>query len=243
MKFNTPKSRHHLKIKKSDLVLDVGSGDFPHPRANVCVDKYEDSNYQRLGNLKVMDGQQFINADGESLPFDDKSFDYVICCHVLEHVPNPAKFMNELSRVGKKGYIEVPSLICELLAPKEPHKWVSLDINNKIVFVSKKEIWFDKPNLDFGKLFLEYLTSSSLAYKLLIKTQPNILTVRYEWEQSINFEINPEDKDIKKYFLQPWSKKELEQIFPKKKLSKDFWNNIIAFGEIIRTFLKKTEYS
>ncbi|MCD4773524.1 MAG: class I SAM-dependent methyltransferase [Bacteroidales bacterium] len=238
MKINTPKSRYHLKIKKKDLVLDVGCGDFPHPRANVCVDKYTDSNYHRLSNLRVLDGQKFINSDGESLPFDDKSFDYVICCHVMEHVPDPAKFMNELIRVGKRGYIEVPSLTGEFLAPMESHKWVCLDINDKIVVVSKKEIGLDKPNLDFSNLFLYHLTSSSLAYKLFIKTHPNILTVRYEWEQSIDFEINPKDIEIKKYFFQPWGKKELEQIFPKKKILTDFWNNILTFGEIIRTYFK-----
>ncbi len=34
--------------------------------------------------------QQFINANGEALPFKDKEFDYVICNQVLEHAENPA---------------------------------------------------------------------------------------------------------------------------------------------------------
>jgi len=237
MKINTPKSRHHLKIKKSDLVLDVGSGDLPHPRANVCVDKYEDSNYHRLSNLKVLDRQQFISADGESLPFDDNHFDYVICSHVMEHVPDPAKFMTELSRVGKRGYIEIPSLIGELLAPMESHIWVSMDINDKIVVVSKKDIGLNKPNLDFSNLFLYHLPTSSLAYKLLIKTHPNILTVRYEWDESIDFVVNPEDINLKRYFNEPWREQELEYLFPRK-LLKDFWNNIVSLGEIIRTYFK-----
>lgn len=40
-------------------------------------------------------------GDIEELPFSDKSFDYVICCETLEHVPNPVHTLNELARVCK----------------------------------------------------------------------------------------------------------------------------------------------
>src|SRR5690606_1509140 len=88
-------------------------------------------------------GQKFIQADGESLPFEDNEFDYVICNHVLEHVDNPEKFLNELARVAKKGYIETPSLIGEHLHPKESHRWVILEIDDKLVL-------FDKDNIGFN---------------------------------------------------------------------------------------------
>jgi hypothetical protein len=35
-------------------------------------------------------------------------FDLVMCTHVLEHVPNPWELMNELRRLGKYVYVEVP---------------------------------------------------------------------------------------------------------------------------------------
>jgi SAM-dependent methyltransferase len=38
----------------------------------------------------------------ESLPFPDKSFDYVTCCHTLEHVKDLAKATGELKRIARK---------------------------------------------------------------------------------------------------------------------------------------------
>jgi hypothetical protein len=34
------------------------------------------------------------------MPFKDKSFDYVIAAHVLEHTPYPEKFLAEVTRVA-----------------------------------------------------------------------------------------------------------------------------------------------
>ena len=153
------------------MVLDVGSGHNPHPRANVITDKFTESNYHRRADIKVLGHQRFVEADGESLPFKDKEFDYVICCHVVEHVDDPAVFLNELSRVGKAGYLEAPSLIGEFLVPKESHQWVLLDIDSKLVLVNKKRLGFTHSH-DFGELFLDYLPKSSFGFKILQRTQP-----------------------------------------------------------------------
>lgn len=44
-----------------------------------------------------------VKADVLDLPFEDESFDVVICNHVLEHIEDDAKAMGELYRVMKKG--------------------------------------------------------------------------------------------------------------------------------------------
>ena len=44
-----------------------------------------------------------VKADICNLPFDDNSFDVIFCNHVLEHIPNDTKAMQELYRVLKKG--------------------------------------------------------------------------------------------------------------------------------------------
>ncbi|MBS9774141.1 MAG: class I SAM-dependent methyltransferase [Tenacibaculum sp.] len=44
-----------------------------------------------------------VKADICDLPFKDNSFDVVFCNHVLEHIPNDIKAMQELYRVMKKG--------------------------------------------------------------------------------------------------------------------------------------------
>ena len=44
-----------------------------------------------------------VKADICNLPFEDNSFDLIFCNHVLEHIPNDKKAMQELFRVLKKG--------------------------------------------------------------------------------------------------------------------------------------------
>lgn len=44
-----------------------------------------------------------VKADICDLPFDDNSYDVILCNHVLEHIPNDTKAMEELYRVLKPG--------------------------------------------------------------------------------------------------------------------------------------------
>ncbi|SFJ28417.1 Methyltransferase domain-containing protein [Myroides guanonis] len=44
-----------------------------------------------------------VKADICNLPFEDNSFDVILCNHVLEHIPNDTKAMQELYRILKPG--------------------------------------------------------------------------------------------------------------------------------------------
>lgn len=44
-----------------------------------------------------------VKADITRLPFDDHSFDVILCNHVLEHIPDDARAIAELFRVMKPG--------------------------------------------------------------------------------------------------------------------------------------------
>lgn len=44
-----------------------------------------------------------VKADICNLPFDDNTYDVIFCNHVLEHIPNDIKAMQELYRVMKPG--------------------------------------------------------------------------------------------------------------------------------------------
>jgi len=44
----------------------------------------------------------YVNME-QKLPFEDESFDFVTCMEGIEHVINPSKLVEELSRVVKKG--------------------------------------------------------------------------------------------------------------------------------------------
>ena len=171
MKRRTPYDRDNLHIKKRDWVLEVGPGHNPSHRANVVTEKFTDQNYHRCGDMKIYPHQIFANADGENLPFKDKEFDYVICNQVLEHVENPEKFISEQCRVASRGYMETPSLLGEFLFPKKSHRWIILDIDNKLVLFEKSKMPDHYEN-NYGELFLNYLPYQSLIYKLLPPRSP-----------------------------------------------------------------------
>ena len=184
MKTDSPYDRGDIHINKNDKVLEIGPGHNPTYRSNVIVEKFIDTNYHRCGDVKIYPHQTFVHADGEKLPFKDKEFDYVICNQVLEHVEHPEAFVKELCRVARRGYIETPSLLGEYLFPKKSHKWVILDIDNKLVFYEKNKMPGNYEN-DYGELFLNYLPFQSLPYKLLWLTEGDITLNRYEWKDEV----------------------------------------------------------
>jgi len=237
MKISTPKSRFDLSINKNDYVLEVGGGHNPHKRSNVVVDKFTDDNTHRAADLKVLKNQKFLQADGESLPFKDKEFNYVICCHVLEHVENPQKFLSEQTRVASRGYIETPSLLGCYLSPKKSHKWVLLDIDGKIVMYDKKLIGFDPP-LDLSYLFLRYLPSHAVGFKILQRTHPEIMTMNYEWKDDIEVLVNPDNDYYLKYFKEPWGKEFCDKFITHRPLATETKSSMIAMLDIVRSVFK-----
>ena len=126
-----------LPIKRGALVLDVGSGGKPHPRANVLCERFLDRTYHRSGLSFDSQGKDVVVGDVHALPFKSQSFDYVICSHVLEHVSRPADAIQELERVGRAGYIEVPSEIAEALTPNPAHRWVIRLDGRELVLINK----------------------------------------------------------------------------------------------------------
>jgi SAM-dependent methyltransferase len=235
MKTGNPKSRFHLDISRNERVLEVGGGHNPHPRANVVVDKYTETNYHRSGNIKVLKNQTFMEADGESLPFKDKEFDYIICCQVLEHVENPHKFLGEQFRVGKRGFIETPSLLGEYLFPRESHKWIIHEVDNVLYLVDKQKINFVY-GYDLGELVQEYLPTHSIGFKVLEKTHPNMITNRIEWNGDFKYVVDPTDPEILKYFTGKWKQEWADAFFPPKSYWQEFKDASRAMANITQSF-------
>lgn len=197
-----------------DRVLEIGSGHCPNYRSDVLVEKELEDNSDRCGDVKIYAHQQLVHADGEDMPFRDKEFDYAICNQVLEHVEHPDRFIRELARVARRGYIETPSLIGEFLFPKRAHRWVILDIDDKLLFFEKSKLPGNYAN-DYGELFLNYLPYQSLLYKLLWMTDDgDMMLNRYEWKDNIDFIINPEDDYYCSFFLNKWTPEMVRKMFP-----------------------------
>jgi SAM-dependent methyltransferase len=134
-RFSYQSKYHNFDIGQEEMVLDVGCGANPFPHATTLVDLYTEKSEHRHEDLKT-DGKEFKVADINHLPFEDKSYDFVYCSHVLEHVEDPKRACQELMRVGKRGYIETPSLMTDVMFSwaKGMHKWFTIIIAGRIVF-------------------------------------------------------------------------------------------------------------
>ncbi len=85
-------------ILQGTSILDVG--------ADGCYLKSyldEQSSYWGIGLGGTPD--QHVNLEKELLPFDDNSFDCVLCIDVLEHLENIHAVFDELCRVSKRSVI------------------------------------------------------------------------------------------------------------------------------------------
>ncbi len=232
MKTHTPYTRNELNIRRSDRVVEVGSGHNPTYRADVIVEKFIDNNYHRLSGVKIYPHQKFVNADGEHLPFSDDEFDYIICCHVLEHADDPVQFLKEQSRVAKRGYIETPSFLGEFLHPKQSHKWVILEIDGKLVLFEKEKM--PAYEHDYGTVFLNYIPYQSLAYKILQIVEPQFSANRYEWKDGIDFIVNPTDEYYRSFFTKPWTVEMTKKIFPPRSVIKEIYKLCVGIWHIVK---------
>jgi hypothetical protein len=115
-------------------VLEVGSGQAPHPRADVLVDKYVADDFERPQEIGIDFAKPFVVADGHELPFADGSFAYAIALHVLEHAAEPVRFAAELSRVAHAGFVQVPSRVSELTFGWPYHPWLIEREGETLVF-------------------------------------------------------------------------------------------------------------
>ncbi|MCX7018623.1 MAG: class I SAM-dependent methyltransferase [Candidatus Sumerlaeota bacterium] len=185
----TPFLPKRLPIRPRDRVLEIGSGGRPHNRADVLTDRHCLDNSQREGKSLKRDKRPLVIADGEALPFADKSFDYCICMHVLEHVRNPARLLDEMQRVARAGYIEAPTELFDWLFAVPPyteiHHWL-INLSRGELIISPKT-GGDAPQR-FAFLF-DYLRSEDGYFERWMEKHPHLFTVQYEWAGTIRHRL------------------------------------------------------
>ncbi|WP_092215916.1 methyltransferase domain-containing protein [Desulfoluna spongiiphila] len=180
--------RLYCPVDKKAFVLEVGSGGNPYARSNVLLDAYEETRERHWAPL-VYDRPTVIGFV-EKLPFPDKSFDFVIASHVLEHSSDPAKFLSELQRVAKAGYIEVPDAFMERVNPYRDHR-LEVTVRDGELIIRKKSGWMEEPST--VELYEERV--KQLLTRELIPRHPFSFHVRFYWEGKIPFRIVNPDTD------------------------------------------------
>jgi SAM-dependent methyltransferase len=168
-------------------VLDIGSGGWPFKRATALADKYVGSTTHRVESI-VLDKRPFYEVDLEKLSFGDKSYDFVFCSHVLEHMDNPGVAMRELMRVGKRGYIEVPTRLSDVMfnftrIPNH-HRWHGLVLGTTLILTE----WADQERRELGNEFYEALQSShGNAFQDFFERNRDLFFVSLHWHGSFDF--------------------------------------------------------
>ena len=178
-----------FNIKKGERVLDIESGSDGFPLATHIADLYSEFSGKK----------PFTKCDVENMPFQDKEFDFVYCSHVLEHVNDPVKACSELIRVGKRGYIETPTRLFEIMCnvgfndPTE-HKWYVNLIGNSLIFIPKTS----KDRKNTGNFFLRlYQIRVINPFKYFFKRNKNLFLNMFLWKNKFDYYIfNKDGKQI-----------------------------------------------
>ena len=188
-------SKNHIEKTLSEnpnwKILDIGCG--------YGANKYATTVSDILDLAEFYKDKSFVKITEKKLPFKDKEFDFVIASHVIEHIEDISYFLNELSRIGKRGYIEVPSRLEDNLVfeNKKDHLWHLIfdDVGNQLKVFPKIQ-------------YLEPVLTVSTIKKLNDYFRESFV-LELSWEDSIEFNIFENDRVtekisvlnlVKKYF-------------------------------------------
>ncbi len=171
------------------MIIDIGSGHQPHPQADVLLDIHDEHGSHRWSK-KLQSDRPTVIYEGKTFPFIDNAFLYSVCKHVLEHVDDPAHFLNEISRISTAGYIETPSELSELIfTPYALHKWVVHKKGEVLIIKNKINANVSK----CGKLF-DYLCDNEPGFdEYFYLSRRRLFLTEYWWTEAVLFELVEEN--------------------------------------------------
>ena len=177
--------RKVLKEKPQWNTLDLGCGRFAWEEAQTLSDLVDHS--------ELYPQKRFVECDASKTPFEDKEFDFVIAGHITEHIRNLDVFLNELSRISKRGYIEVPLPLFDNFTygnRKEHIWWMGFDDVKQELVVIPKIVAIQARIMPVELQSLEVFFRASMALELY-------------WEDSIEWRIGEHQQDEKERDLWP----------------------------------------
>lgn len=163
-------------------VLDVGPGAHPHPRADVLLEMTFDDPAEYAAQFghgePLRTTKPVVHYDGRTFPFRDREFDYVICSHVLEHVPDPAAFLSEVFRVAGRGYIEYPLVTYEYLYNFRVHLNLLRFADGRLLFMRKSDTALDT----FAPVQALLRAAQTAGHTHLVDALPERFMQGFQWE-------------------------------------------------------------
>ena len=191
-----------LKYIDGMIVVDIGSGGSPSPIANILTDFFPDDSIHR--SRPIDEGRPIVICSVEAMPFKERSFDFSICSHVLEHVPCPNKAAYEISRISKAGYIETPAYGKDILiGTGSMHQWQVVLNSNQLHFfpytVKQKESHSNSP---FMSIWSDEVYHPLQEY---FWNHVDLFNVCYLWDKDINLLVHDErNKLIENFSRKKW---------------------------------------
>jgi hypothetical protein len=196
------------RLGDHDTVLDVGGWADPLPRADWVIDLMPYASrgmYARRGWTEPSQEPERFSAktwverdicDREPWPFADDRFDFVVCAQTLEDLRDPIWVCSEMARVGRAGYVEVPSRLEEqsygIQGPFvgwPHHRWLTEQRDGTLEFVSKPGGLENRPHAHFPAGFWETLTPEervlTLWWEGTFTATERIFSDGDEWEDHI----------------------------------------------------------
>ena len=140
-------------------------------------------------------------------PYTDNFFDFAICNHLLEDVRDPLTVCREMSRVARRGYVEVPSRAREIFCKSWfVHMKAALGAMPEIGFYHHR--WFVERDQAGALIFIRrthqavmsrdfYITRTELRGKLT--EQESALAVWWEGRLSAAERFDLTDQDLRRF--------------------------------------------
>ena len=125
-----------LEKEPFNTLLDCGCG--TAPMISLLYDKYPEKHYTgidltpqmiEVAKAKNIPGAEFIVGDCENLPFEENTFDAIICSQSFHHYPNVQDFFNSVYRVLKPG----GRLVLRDMTMARPGRWFANHIEIPLI--------------------------------------------------------------------------------------------------------------
>ena len=214
-------------IKPKDKVLDIGGWAIPFNRANYVVDimPYETRGIHGFqgGDVEYFSKDTWITQDIsiKPLPFKNKEIDFVFCSHTLEDIKDPIFVCSEIIRVGKRGYIEIPSRTVETIMGMEGERFAGYSHHRWLTDITRDKITFR-----FKNHFIHHSWKYHLPNSYLKKLKPEDHVSYLFWENSFRYEevITTSSLNIKK---------EMEEFVKHKNAYPSFYYFLFAIDSMV----------